>query len=176
MMIVHVTDVSPWGLYTKCMVCMLQVGVHCASIICTIAFYGIGIIFRIVIVNMELVLLYLSFETQCCRYVSFLLNSCLLVSADLISVCISLQECGSQVSLIGEYAVLYCLLAILVWLFDWYSVLELVLGLELSTGNLDWKLWSSTGNPHICRYGQNRFFYNCSLISHLLFYYVILLM
>ena len=42
MMIVHVTDVSTWGLYTKCMICMLQVGVHCASIICTIACYGIG--------------------------------------------------------------------------------------------------------------------------------------
>ena len=33
--------------------CMLQVGVHCAGIICTIAYYGIGIIFWIVIVNME---------------------------------------------------------------------------------------------------------------------------
>ena len=53
MMIVHVTDVSTWGLYTKCMICMLLVGVHCASIICSIACYGIGTIFRIVIVNME---------------------------------------------------------------------------------------------------------------------------
>ena len=43
MMIVHVTDVSTWGLYTKCMIYMLQVGVHCASIIvCTIACYLIG--------------------------------------------------------------------------------------------------------------------------------------
>ena len=42
MMIVHVKVVSTWGLYTKCMICMLQVGVHCASIICTIACYGIG--------------------------------------------------------------------------------------------------------------------------------------
>ena len=25
MMIVHVPDVSTWGLYTKCMICMLQV-------------------------------------------------------------------------------------------------------------------------------------------------------
>ena len=52
-MILHVTDVSTWELYTKCMVCMLQVGVHCAGIICTIGCYGIGTIFRIVIVNME---------------------------------------------------------------------------------------------------------------------------
>ena len=42
MTIVHVTDVSTWGLYTKCMICMLQLGVHCAGIICTIACYGIG--------------------------------------------------------------------------------------------------------------------------------------
>ena len=42
MMIVHVTDVSTWGLYTKCMICMLQLGVHCVSIICTIACYGIS--------------------------------------------------------------------------------------------------------------------------------------
>ena len=44
MMIVHATDVSTWGLYTKCMICMLQVGVHCSGIICTIACYGIGTI------------------------------------------------------------------------------------------------------------------------------------
>ena len=31
-------------LCTKCMICMLQVGVHCAGIICTIACYGIGTI------------------------------------------------------------------------------------------------------------------------------------
>ena len=43
-MIVHVTDVSTWGLYTKFMICMLQVGVHGAGIICTIACYGIGTI------------------------------------------------------------------------------------------------------------------------------------
>ena len=30
------------------------------------------------------------------RYVSFLLSSFILISADLISVCISLQECGSR--------------------------------------------------------------------------------
>ena len=42
MMIVLVTDVSTWGLYTKCMICKLQLGVHCASIICTISCYGIG--------------------------------------------------------------------------------------------------------------------------------------
>ena len=76
MMIVHVTGVSTWGLYTKCticmlrlvhedyrtwglytkcMICMLHVWVHCAGIICTIACYGIGTIkiFLIVIVNME---------------------------------------------------------------------------------------------------------------------------
>ena len=53
MMIVHVTDVSTWGLYTKCMICMLQVGVHCADIIFTIACYGIGTILLIVIVNIE---------------------------------------------------------------------------------------------------------------------------
>ena len=41
-MIEHVTDVSTWGLYTKCMICMLHLGVHCASIICTIACYEIG--------------------------------------------------------------------------------------------------------------------------------------
>ena len=41
MMIVSVTDVSTWGLCTKCMICMLQVGIHCAGIICTISCYGI---------------------------------------------------------------------------------------------------------------------------------------
>ena len=41
---VHVTDVSRFGLYTKCMIYMLQVGVHCVGIICTIACYGIGTI------------------------------------------------------------------------------------------------------------------------------------
>ena len=51
MMIVHVTNVSTCGLYTKCMICMLQVGVHCASIICTIAYYGM--VHMILIVNME---------------------------------------------------------------------------------------------------------------------------
>ena len=44
MMIVHATDVSTCRLYTKCMICMLQVGVHYAGIICTIACYGIGTI------------------------------------------------------------------------------------------------------------------------------------
>ena len=53
MMTVDVTDVSTWGLYTKCMVCMLQVGVHCASTVCTIACNGIFITFLIAIVNME---------------------------------------------------------------------------------------------------------------------------
>ena len=43
-MLVHVSDVSTWGLDTKCMICMLQVGAHCAGIICTIACYGIGTI------------------------------------------------------------------------------------------------------------------------------------
>ena len=58
MMIVHVTDVSTWGLYTKCLICILQVLVHCAGIICTIACYGIGTIFLIVIVNMEYHIIY----------------------------------------------------------------------------------------------------------------------
>ena len=54
MMIVHVTNVSTCGLYTKCMICILQVGVHYAGIICKIACYGIGTIMSlIVIVNME---------------------------------------------------------------------------------------------------------------------------
>ena len=44
MTIVPVTDASTCGLYTKCMICMLQVGVQCAGIICTIACYGIGTI------------------------------------------------------------------------------------------------------------------------------------
>ena len=44
MMIVHVTGVSTLGLYTKCTICMLQVGVHSAGIICAIACYGIGTI------------------------------------------------------------------------------------------------------------------------------------
>ena len=40
----HVTDVNTWGLYTKCMICMLHVVVHCADITCTVACYGIGTI------------------------------------------------------------------------------------------------------------------------------------
>ena len=39
MMIVHVTDVSTLGFYTKC---MFQVGLHGAGIISTIACYRIG--------------------------------------------------------------------------------------------------------------------------------------
>ena len=53
MMIVDVTDVSTRGLYTKCMIGMLQVGIHCAGIICTVACYGIDTILLIVIVTME---------------------------------------------------------------------------------------------------------------------------
>ena len=41
------------GLYTKCMIFMLQVEVHYVGIICTIACHGIGTIFMILIVNME---------------------------------------------------------------------------------------------------------------------------
>ena len=41
MTIVHVVDVSTWGLYTKCTIFMLLVGVHGAGIICTIACNGI---------------------------------------------------------------------------------------------------------------------------------------
>ena len=43
-MIVPVTDVSTLGLYTKSMICMLQLEVRCAGNICTIACYGIGAI------------------------------------------------------------------------------------------------------------------------------------
>ena len=39
--------------------------------------------------------------------------------------------------------------------------LKLVLQHEIMTGNLDW-------NPHICRCGQNMFFYNCYIRKQLL--------
>ena len=46
----HDAGIGTWGSYTKWMICMLQVWVHYACIICTIACYGIGrIIFLIVI-------------------------------------------------------------------------------------------------------------------------------
>ena len=44
MTIVPVTGVGRCVLYIKCIICMLQVCVHCAGISCTIACYGIGTI------------------------------------------------------------------------------------------------------------------------------------
>ena len=113
----------------------------------------------------NIVLSYLSFETRSFRYVSFLLSSFLLISADLISVCVCLQECGSQWVWLENLQFSNCLLTISVWIFDLYSVLETCFGTWTFDRNLDWKLWSSTGNPDICRCSQNRFFYNCSIIS-----------
>ena len=76
MMLAHVTDVH-MGLYTKCKICMLQVGVHCAGIICTIACHGIGTIFLIVIVNMECYIIIFNIRDS-------LLQICI-VSAEFIS-------------------------------------------------------------------------------------------
>ena len=53
MMIVHVTDVSAWGLYTKCMVFMLQVGVHCVLLFVPLHVMVMVQIFLIMIVNLE---------------------------------------------------------------------------------------------------------------------------
>ena len=41
------------------MICMLQMGVHCAAIICTIACYGIGTTFLIVIANKEYIVVFI---------------------------------------------------------------------------------------------------------------------
>ena len=67
-------------------------------------------------------------------------------SAELISVCVSLHECGSWWVWLENLHFSNCLLAISAQIFDWYSVLETCIGLEFLTGNLDWKLWSSNGN------------------------------
>ena len=95
-MIVHVTDVSAWGLYTKCMICMLQVGVNCAGIICTIACYGISTTFLIVIVNMEL----LYYPIYCSRLgVSVWIVSAEFVSSRFCRVqfqSVSLHDCDSR--------------------------------------------------------------------------------
>ena len=73
-MVVHVTDVSTWGLYTKCMICMLLVGVHCAGIICTIACYGIDTILS---------------DCDCQYGISYYRIYC-------SRLVLSLHECGSQ--------------------------------------------------------------------------------
>ena len=154
MMIVHVTDVSRWGLYTKCMICMLQVGVHCAGIICTIACYGLVQYFLIVIVNMEY---YIIIFIVCDWVFQIWIVSAEFGSSRFCWVQLSLFLCMSAVH--GEYDWRSCSSLIVYSQFRYeFSTgiwsLKLVLGLEFSTGNLDW-------NPHICRCGQNMFFYNC---------------
>ena len=63
------------GIIHQCMICMLQVRVHCAGIICTIACYEIGTIF--LIVNMEYYIIVFNVQDS-------LLQICI-VSAEFIS-------------------------------------------------------------------------------------------
>ena len=110
-------------------------------IICTIAYYEIGtIFFWLWLLRWNSILSYLSFKTRCCRYVLFLLSSFLLISDDLISVCVSLHECGSRWVSLENLQFSNCLLAISVRIFDWYSVLETCIW----TWTFDCELWLET--------------------------------
>ena len=66
----------------------------------------------------NMILSYLLFSTRCFRYGSFLLNLVLLVSTELISVCVSLHECGSRSVWLENLQFSNCLFAISVWIFD----------------------------------------------------------
>ena len=93
----------------------------------------------------HMILSYLSFATRCFRYGSFLLNLVLLVSAELISVCVYLHDCGSRWVWFENFSSLTVCSQFLYQSSTWIWNFKLVLGLEFSTGNMDWKLWSSTG-------------------------------
>ena len=136
MMIVHITDVSTWGLYTKCMICMLQVGVHFAGIIWTFACYGIGTIISdcdcqhgMTYYRIYHSRLGVSDMNRFCWiwFFSFLLSSFQFVS---------LHECGSRWVWFKNLKFSNCLLGISVWIFDWYTVLETCTG----TWIIDWEL------------------------------------
>ena len=156
MMIVPVTGVGTWVFYIKCIVCMLQVWVHCAGISCSIACHGIGTI------NPDYdcqygnhIIAFIVWDSVF-QFRSFLLNLFLLVSA---AFKFSLFLC--MIAIHGE--------------FDWRICSSLTVCSQLRYGSST-VTWYLNLNPHICWQGQNRFFYNCSTISHLLFYYVTLLM
>ena len=117
---------------------------------------GLAQSFLIVIVNIKCNIIVFIVRDSLFQFGSFLLNLFLLVSAEFnfsLSICI--------IAIHGE--------------FDWRICSSLTVCSQL-------RYWSSTvtrylnWNLHICWHGQNRFFYNCSIITHLSFYHVILLM
>ena len=93
----------------------------------------------------NIVLSYLSFEARCFRHGLFLLNLVLHVSAEFI---FGLFLCMSEVH--SEFDWRICS-SLTVCSQFWYEFstgiryLKLLLGLEFLNGNLDGKLWSSTG-------------------------------
>ena len=78
----YMLQVLVHGLYIKCIICMLQMWVHCAGIICTIACYGMLHYFGLWLSTWNILLSHLSFETWYCSYVSFQLNLFFLVSVE----------------------------------------------------------------------------------------------
>ena len=120
----HVTGMSTWCLYYLHN-CMLQMCVHDDGIICTIACYGIRtMIFLIVTVNPEYHIIVLIVRDSVFQL--------WIVSAEFGSsrfcwvqfLFAPLHECDSRCIWLEKLYFYNCLLAILVQIFDCYSVLE----------------------------------------------------
>ena len=141
----HVTCMSTWWWYYL-HDCMLQMWVHDDGIICTIACNWVRtMIFLIVIVNPEYHIITVIVRDSVFQLWVFLLSA--------ISICF-FALMRFTVHLIWEFAVLYITVCTQFWYKSSTVTRYLKLALELE---------SSTVNPHICTYGQNRFFYNCSI-------------
>ena len=150
--------ISTWRLY------LLKVWVHCAGICYTIACYGIGTIIPDYLCQHGISHYRIYRSRLGVSVLIVLLNLFLLVSGEFN---FSLFLC--MIANHGE--------------FDWIICSSLTVCSQLRYGSstvtrhlkLVLELGCSTRNPHIC-YGQNMFFYNCSIISHLSFYHGILLL
>ena len=135
MTIVPVTGVGTWVWYTKCIIYMLQLWLHCAGSSCTIALYGIGTI--IPDCDCQHGILYYciySLRLFFCRYVSFLLSS------------IFFHFCWFNFSVLFFAWVVHSEFDWRIW--NFLTVCSQFL-YGSSTWNLHWELVSSTGNPYI---------------------------
>ena len=174
MTIVPVTGVSTWGIYTKCMIFMLQLGVHVLLLFVQLHVMGLVQQFLIVIVNMEyhiIVFIVRDLVFQIC-----------IVSAEFYSsrFCwVIFKFVFLWMSAVhGEFDWRICSSPTVCSQFRYESstdtrYLKLALGLEFSNRNLDWKLQSSTGthiSVEMVMFLQLANFYwiICSIISDLL--------
>ena len=125
---------------------MLQLGVHCAGIISTIACYWIGTIIP---------------DCDCQHGISYYhIYRLRLCVSDMDRFCwvnFSLRFFAwvrFMVRLIGEFAVLQLFARNLVLIFDWYSVPETCVGTWIFDWELGLETWIFNWDSHICRDGH----------------------